>query len=758
MVSRKFALIIGNSEYEDKSLAELLKPSADAKALAEIIRDPEIGGFDEVTVLVDQPATTIRRAVSSFFTRRGREDLLLLYFSGHGIRDDRGQLFLAVKDTEHNLLRGTAIPAAFITDEMDNSRSRRQVLILDCCHSGAFSRGMKGAPGTSVGTATAFEGTGSGRVVLTATDSTQYAWEGDRMIGQAENSVFTHYLIQGLRTGEADTDADGRITLDELYDYVYERVVDETPRQTPGKWSYGQQGDIIIARNPSPVLKPAALPPDLQQTIDDPRPWVREGAVNELDRIFHSSHPGLALAAHEALKRMAGDDSRRVARAAAQALASYEEVKSALEDTKTAVTGQESEKPATLETDKESHEPEKAEVESKGEEKEELPKREHAEQELPIHERPAVERVEQQRLILKEKEDEQLAAHQVEAERVANEKSLQEQPSLEKMEVQTPRLRKLTGALPKWAIWVGLLFVGVLIVSVLEYRQANRGGVENPTAILTAKATFSPTEEFSFNATSAQPTTSSPSSVLLTNTPPPPISTVEPTKAIVQSAEATGRIAFESKRDGNYEIYVMNGDGSEQTRLTNNQWDDFNPAWSPDGMRIAFSSERDGNWDIYVMNSDGSEQTRLTNNPANDQVPAWSPDGTRIAFASQRDDNYEIYVMNADSSGQTRLTNNQGADFHPAWSTDGTHIAFESEVDGNREIYVMNADGSGQTRLTNNSVRDWFPAWSPPDDRYIAFELQRDGNWEIYVMNADGSGQTQLTNNQADDSSPTWQQ
>ena len=322
-MAQKLALIIGNSEYEDGNLAQLVTPGADASALAQILRDPEIGGFDEVTALVNQPSTTIRRAISGFFVGRGRDDLLLLYFSGHGIQDDRGQLFLAVKDTEHNLLRGTAIPAAFITEEMDNSRSRRQVLILDCCHSGSFSRGMKGAPGISVGTAAAFEGTGFGRVVLTATDSTQYAWEGDRVVGQADNSVFTSHLIHGLRTGSADTDGDGQITLDELYDYVYEQVVTETPKQTPSKWSYGQQGELVIARNLHPVVKPAELPPDLQQTLDDSRPWVREGAVRELDRLMHGSHPGLALAAKEALKRLAEDDSRRVASIAAESLAAF---------------------------------------------------------------------------------------------------------------------------------------------------------------------------------------------------------------------------------------------------------------------------------------------------------------------------------------------------------------------------------------------------------------------------------------------------
>ena len=322
-MGRKLALIIGNSEFEDGNLAQLVTPDADVSALAEILRDPEIGGFAEVTVQVNQSVTAVRRAIAAFFVERARDDLLLLYFSGHGIRDDRGQLFLAAKDTEHSLLRGTAIPASYITDEMDNSRSRRQVLILDCCHSGAFSRGMKGASGESVGTAAAFEGTGSGRVVLTATDSTQYAWEGDRVIGKAENSVFTHYLIQGLRTGEPDTDADGEITLDELYNYVYEQVVRETPMQTPGKWSFGQQGEIVIARNPRPVVKPVELPADLQQTITDPRPWVREGAVHELDRMLRGGNPGLALTAYTALQHMAEDDSRRVATAAAESLATY---------------------------------------------------------------------------------------------------------------------------------------------------------------------------------------------------------------------------------------------------------------------------------------------------------------------------------------------------------------------------------------------------------------------------------------------------
>jgi hypothetical protein len=102
-------------------------------------------------------------------------------------------------------------------------------------------------------------------------------------------------------------------------------VVNETPKQTPSKWSYGQQGEMVIARNLHPVVTPAELPPDLQQTINDSRPWVREGAVRELDRLLHGSHPGLALAAKQALTRLAEDDSRRVASIAADSLAAFSE-------------------------------------------------------------------------------------------------------------------------------------------------------------------------------------------------------------------------------------------------------------------------------------------------------------------------------------------------------------------------------------------------------------------------------------------------
>src|SRR5581483_9196050 len=180
------------------------------------------------------------------------------------------------------------------------------------------------------------------------------------------------------------------------------------------------------------------------------------------------------------------------------------------------------------------------------------------------------------------------------------------------------------------------------------------------------------------------------------------------------------KIAFGSYRDGNGEVYVMNADGSGQTNVTNNPGVDDRPAWSGDSNKIVFESDRDDpnplgcsfcNFEIYVMNANGSGQTRLTTNPARDDFPDWSPDGSKIVFTSDRDGNAEIYVMFADGSGQINITNNPAFDAQAAWSPDSHKIAFGSTRDGNYEIYVT--DGSSTTRLTTNLAFDGAPAWQP---------------------------------------------
>src|ERR1041384_839244 len=217
-----------------------------------------------------------------------------------------------------------------------------------------------------------------------------------------------------------------------------------------------------------------------------------------------------------------------------------------------------------------------------------------------------------------------------------------------------------------------------------------------------------------------------------------------------------GRIAFASDRDGNFEIYVMNPDGSGQLRLTNDPGEDTQPAWSPDGTQIAFVSNRAGTNDIYIMNADGSGLHRLINSPGDEQSPAWAPNIDMIAFTSDVTGNDEIYLM--DTGGEDKrlppglsTSNNPADDIEPAWSPNGALIAFASNRDGNYEIYTMNTLGGNQTRLTNSPDADTHPSWSV---NQITFESERDGNSEIYTMNPDGSGQTNLTNNPAFDTTP----
>jgi Tol biopolymer transport system component/preprotein translocase subunit YajC len=230
-----------------------------------------------------------------------------------------------------------------------------------------------------------------------------------------------------------------------------------------------------------------------------------------------------------------------------------------------------------------------------------------------------------------------------------------------------------------------------------------------------------------------------------------------------------GQIAFLSTRDGNIEIYVMNPDGSNQTRLTSSPEYDHSPAWSPDGRKIAFVSLRDGNDDIYVMNADGSAVTNLTNttftedNPISNAGPAWSPDGTRIAFSSRRDQgNGGIWVMNSDGTDPTQITSE--GETAPAWSPDGQKLAFKRMRVGDRgdgttgsftDIIVMNADGTDPVRIFSTIIScAMYLEWSP-DGSTIAFD-GCDYDWSIQLIHPDGTGLTQLLARRHNNEHPTW--
>src|SRR3954470_7928582 len=312
MDSRRRALVIATYEYADGGLRRLAAPQHDAEAFAHVLKDEAIAGFD-VTMLVNQPHYVVGEAIADFYGGAGREDLTLLYFTGHGVKDDQGRLYLAMSNTRREALMFTAISGAQLNEAMDASRSRRKVLILDCCYSGAFPAGRTAKSDEGVQTLERFQG--KGRAVLTASDATQYAFEGDDLTGEGTSSVFTRYLVEAIRSGEADLDEDGDIALDELYSYVHERVVAEVPQQRPKKQE-DVDGRILIARNVH-----WTLPAHLRYAIDSPISAQRLSAVEGLAHLHRVGNDLVRAVVAEQIAVLADDDSRSVSTAAGALLA-----------------------------------------------------------------------------------------------------------------------------------------------------------------------------------------------------------------------------------------------------------------------------------------------------------------------------------------------------------------------------------------------------------------------------------------------------
>src|SRR6476659_4830001 len=302
MAGARLALVVANEDYADDGLRRLAAPGRDADALAEILGDRSVGGFD-VQVLRNESAQQIRFAIEDFFADRSPTDLLLVHFSCHGVKNASGELFLAAADTRPTRLASTAIAADFVNRQMADSRAQRIALFLDCCYGGAFPRGMvvRAAGDVAVGDAfaTQRDAGGRGRVVVTASSSVEYAFEGAELASdtQVAPSVFTGSVVAGLESGEADRDGDGWVGLNELFGYVAERVRRVTPHQTPHLWAFGSEGDLLLAHSRRRRVTAGELPAEVVEAIGSSFAATRLGVAVELrDRVL-GPHLGQALAA-----------------------------------------------------------------------------------------------------------------------------------------------------------------------------------------------------------------------------------------------------------------------------------------------------------------------------------------------------------------------------------------------------------------------------------------------------------------------------
>ncbi len=215
-----------------------------------------------------------------------------------------------------------------------------------------------------------------------------------------------------------------------------------------------------------------------------------------------------------------------------------------------------------------------------------------------------------------------------------------------------------------------------------------------------------------------------------------------------------------------YELWSMKSDGTELIQLTDNMKAEGHSDFAPDNRRIVYVSWRDGNEEIYIMDISTGIERRITFNEASDNDPDWSPDGKTIAFKSTRaytdssfaeflDARYEIFTMDTMGENIIQLSSDNLSDHDPDYSPDGMHIAFLRVFDdGTNDVCIMNADGSEQKKLTE-SGNNWYTAFSP-DGNNIAFCSSRDESVDIYIMNADGSDEKRVTCGMFTDEFPAW--
>ncbi|MEV6396691.1 type VII secretion protein EccCb [Streptomyces sp. NPDC051907] len=250
MAGQRIALLVATDGYTDPGLNQLRAPARGASELAKLLEDPMVGRFDYVRAMLNRPKAEIESYVEEVLSDRSPDDLVLLYFSCHGIRNDKDRLFFATLGTKLQRPHTTAIPAAFLHHLLDECQARSKIVLLDCCYSGLFHRGNAPMSAAPVDVESALVGRGT--FVITASTALEYAYEGDQLTldNPHHGSRFTASVIEGVSTGLADLNGDGVITPDELYTFVHDAVVNQSgPEQTPTK--SGQcEGNVPLAYAP----------------------------------------------------------------------------------------------------------------------------------------------------------------------------------------------------------------------------------------------------------------------------------------------------------------------------------------------------------------------------------------------------------------------------------------------------------------------------------------------------------------------------
>jgi branched-chain amino acid transport system substrate-binding protein len=249
----KKALVIGVSNYTDTDFVALPAATRDAKAMQQVLIHPDIGGFEDVKCLEDPERQNMAEEIEGLFADCQRNDLVLLFFSGHGKPDSEGHLYLTSRNTNKNRLRSTAIDAGFVQQAINNCRAKRKVIILDCCYSGAFAKGWSAKDDGSVNLKNQLGG--EGQAVLTSSTSTQYSFA---QTG-SDLSIYTQYLVEGLTTGDADLGRDGFgfISLGELHEYAQRKVQEVKPEMKPEIYPGKEGYTIRLAKTPStdPIVR-----------------------------------------------------------------------------------------------------------------------------------------------------------------------------------------------------------------------------------------------------------------------------------------------------------------------------------------------------------------------------------------------------------------------------------------------------------------------------------------------------------------------